>query len=56
MMLAHNHPSGNTHPSAHDRDLTQRLVEAARLFDIVILDHLIVTPDAFFSFADAGLL
>ena len=55
--LAHNHPSGNLKPSNSDREITERVKEACKLFDIKLLDHLILSPnDSYFSFADEGLL
>jgi len=57
IILAHNHPSGSSAPSEHDRILTKRLVEAGKLLRISVLDHLILTPyDGHFSFADDGLI
>lgn len=56
MVVAHNHPSGNTKPSRADEDLTRRLKESAALMDIRLLDHLIITKDNHLSFADEGLL
>lgn len=56
MILAHNHPSGELIPSEPDRKITRKLVEIGRILDIAILDHLIVTPDSYFSFADEGEL
>jgi len=56
IVLCHNHPSGNIKPSAEDISLTKKLKEAGILLDIPILDHLIITNDAYFSFADEGLL
>ncbi len=56
IILAHNHPSGNPTPSAEDRAITHQLVEAGRILDIPVADHVIVTPDKYFSFTDAGLL
>ncbi len=52
MILLHNHPSGSLVPSQADRKLTARLVQAARLFDIGITDHVIFTNHAYYSFAD----
>ena len=54
VILAHNHPSGNLTPSEADNQITKRAVEALRLFDIVVLDHIILTENSFYSFADAG--
>ena len=56
LILVHNHPSGAAEPSAADRQLTERLKEAAALFDIRLLDHLIVAREGDFSFKRAGLL
>lgn len=54
MVISHNHPSGNTIPSEADRRMTRRLKEAASMFDISILDHIIVTTEGYHSFADTG--
>lgn len=57
IILAHNHPSGNLNPSEADKRLTEKIKNAAMLFDIKVLDHLIITPDGdYFSFADEGML
>lgn len=56
MIICHNHPSGNLSPSDADRAVTRRIGEAAKLFDIVLLDHLILTEEGYYSFADGGLL
>ncbi|MGI8600689.1 MAG: RadC family protein [Chitinophagaceae bacterium] len=56
LILCHNHPSGSLKPSRADEELTHKIKEAAKYFDIKILDHLIVSDDGFFSFADEGLL
>lgn len=56
LILAHNHPSGTLVPSAADKQLTQKLKTAAESLDIKVLDHLIVTEKAYFSFADENLL
>lgn len=56
IFLIHNHPSGNLKPSRADEDLTQRMTAAAKLLDMRILDHLIISTDGYFSFADEGLL
>lgn len=56
IILAHNHPSGNLSPSRPDKNLTQKLAIAAQSLDITVLDHLIITEKAYFSFADEGLL
>lgn len=56
IILCHNHPSGNLRPSKADEDITQRISQAAKLFDIKVLDHIIVSDHGYFSFADDGLL
>ncbi|MEP7154917.1 MAG: DNA repair protein RadC [Betaproteobacteria bacterium] len=56
VILAHNHPSGEAHPSGADRALTRVLADALALVDIRVLDHFIVAPGASFSFAEVGLL
>lgn len=56
LILCHNHPSGNLKPSKADEDLTFRIREAANYLDIRVLDHLIVSDDGYFSFADQGLI
>jgi len=54
VIISHNHPSGNTIPSDADKTLTRRLKEALKLFDIALLDHLIITLSGHYSFADGG--
>ncbi|MCW5909268.1 MAG: DNA repair protein RadC [Chitinophagales bacterium] len=56
IIAVHNHPSGNLKPSQADKELTQKLKDAARLMDITLLDHLIIGDNAYYSFADEGLL
>ncbi|NIN71431.1 MAG: DNA repair protein RadC [Gemmatimonadetes bacterium] len=56
IVVVHNHPSGNPVPSPDDRAVTRQLVEAGRLLDIPVYDHVIVAGDRYFSFAEAGLL
>ncbi|MDF2383866.1 DNA repair protein RadC [Nostoc ellipsosporum NOK] len=56
MILCHNHPSGSLKPSRADEELTQKLVQAASLLDIRVLDHLIVSESGYYSFADEGLI
>ena len=56
MILAHNHPSGNLQPSQDDIKLTDRIYSAAKLFDIALHDHLIITNNGHFSFADNNLI
>lgn len=56
MILSHNHPSGNTNPSQTDIRLTQKIKEAAQIFNIDVIDHIIVTQKEYFSFAEEGRL
>lgn len=56
IILAHNHPSGNKMPSAQDLHLTRKLSEVGKLLDIKVEDHIIVTVDGYYSFADEGVL
>lgn len=56
LILAHNHPSGNLTASQADIDLTKKIVEAGKLLEIQVLDHLIVAGQKYFSFADEGIL
>lgn len=56
LIIAHNHPSGNLEPSETDKRLTQKIKEGAALLDICLLDHIIVTAEDCFSFANEGLL
>jgi DNA repair protein RadC len=56
LILCHNHPSGSLKPSRADEQLTAKIKEAAKFLDITVLDHIIVSDDGFFSFADEGLL
>jgi DNA repair protein RadC len=56
LILAHNHPSGNLTPSQADRELTRKLRQAGDLLELPVLDHLIITHEDHFSFADEGIL
>ena len=56
LILTHNHPSGNLKPSNADEALTKKISEAGKLLDIQVLDHVIVTSEGYYSFADEGLL
>jgi DNA repair protein RadC len=56
LILAHNHPSGNLTPSEEDLSLTNKIKEAAKLMRINVMDHLILTSESYFSFADDGLM
>jgi DNA repair protein RadC len=56
IVLAHNHPSGNLKPSKADEDLTSKIKYAADFHDIKVLDHIIISDQGYFSFADEGLM
>lgn len=56
IFLGHNHPSENCRPSPQDEQITKKLKEAARWMDIVLLDHIIVCGNRYFSFADEGII
>lgn len=57
IIVAHNHPSGSLQPSQADIDLTRKLRKAGEVFDLPVLDHLILAPHiGYFSFADQGTL
>ena len=56
IILAHNHPSGNTNPSQADLNITKDLQQLCMLVDSEVLDHVILTADSFYSFADNGKL
>lgn len=56
IILSHNHPSGNLRPSEQDERLTRELVEFGKMIELPILDHLIITDNGYFSFADKGCL
>jgi DNA repair protein RadC len=56
IILAHNHPSGNTNPSQADLNITKDLQQLCNLVDSTVLDHVILTADSFYSFADNGKL
>ncbi len=55
VILAHNHPSGNRNPSKADENITHKISNALKLIDVQVLDHLIITRDGYFSFADEGI-
>ena len=55
-ILAHNHPSGDAGPSDADKALTRRVKDVLAMVDVTVLDHLVVTCDDIFSFAERGLL
>ncbi len=56
IILLHNHPSGDPNPSTEDKKVTQKIADACRLFDITVLDHIIIGKNKYFSFADEGLI
>lgn len=56
IMLFHNHPSGNALPSTSDNELTQKIKQSGKLLDINVIDHIIVTPKTYYSYADNGLM
>jgi DNA repair protein RadC len=56
VIVVHNHPSGIPTPSDDDRAVTAQLVEAGRVLDLPVYDHVIIAGDQHFSFAEAGLL
>jgi DNA repair protein RadC len=55
-VLCYNHSSGSLRPSRANEALTQKIKEAAKYFDIKVLDHIIVSNEGFYSFADDGIL
>lgn len=56
MIICHNHPSGNLAPSQADIELTRKIKEGGKLLEIQLLDHLILTTEKYYSFADDGLM
>ncbi|AWW30993.1 DNA repair protein [Echinicola strongylocentroti] len=54
IILSHNHPGGTLYPSERDSKITERLVKAGKLLDIPVMDHIILTADGYYSFADRG--
>ena len=54
VILAHNHPSGNTKPSQSDIELTRKIKEGGKILEISVLDHIILTAESYYSFADEG--
>jgi DNA repair protein RadC len=56
IILFHNHPSGNLTASSNDLEITRKAAEASKLFDIKVIDHIIVAGNKFMSFADEGLI
>ena len=56
IILVHNHPSGNLQPSQSDKEITKNLKEACKMVQIALIDHLIITKENYYSFADEGIL
>lgn len=56
IIVAHNHPSGSLKPSHEDKEITQNIKQIGDILHISLLDHLIITQEAYFSFSDAGML
>jgi DNA repair protein RadC len=56
IILAHNHPSGNLNPSTADINITAKIKEAMKFFDVTVLDHIILTADSFYSFSNNDLM
>jgi len=56
IILVHNHPSGNLKPSESDLLLTKKIIKASKVLDLQIIDHLIISKDNYYSFADDGLM
>jgi len=57
IILTHNHPSGTLKPSSTDKTMTDKIKKATALFDVRVIDHIIITPNGdYFSFADNGLV
>ena len=55
-MLSHNHPSGSTKPSPQDIMITKQIKDGCKAIGLVLLDHLIMTEETYYSFADEGLI
>lgn len=56
VIIAHNHPSGNTTPSAADKAVTNKIKEGLAILEIKLLEHIILTDESYFSFADEGII
>jgi DNA repair protein RadC len=56
VIFIHNHPKGKLLPSAADKDTTDRLIKAAEVVEIKVVDHFIINEEGFYSFAEAGLM
>ena len=56
IILAHNHPSGNKEPSKEDTSVTKNIIEAGKIIDISVFDHIIFTDDGYTSFVERKLI
>lgn len=56
IIISHNHPSGNLSPSQQDIDLTRKVKEGGKILEVQLLDHVIITTESYYSFADEGIL
>jgi DNA repair protein RadC len=56
VILAHNHPSGSLKPSQADKHITEKIKQALKTFDVILLDHIILTTEGYFSFGDDGII
>ncbi len=56
VIMVHNHPGGTLEPSLADKDITDRMFQAGRFLELPVIDHLIITEESYYSFADSGLL
>lgn len=56
IIVSHNHPSGNLKPSSADIKMTAKIKDAAKTLDVALLDHVVLTSDSHFSFADNGMI
>ncbi|MEJ7557077.1 MAG: JAB domain-containing protein [Pedobacter sp.] len=56
LILAHNHPSGELKPSEQDIIMTRKLIEGGKVLDVIVLDHLIISPNGYYSMGDEGLM
>ena len=56
IIISHNHPSGNLSPSQMDIDLTRKVKEGGKILEVQLLDHVIITTESYYSFADEGIL
>jgi DNA repair protein RadC len=56
LIICHNHPSGNLNPSRADEEITRKIKNAGDFLDLHLLDHIILSSEGFYSFADEGLI